>query len=183
MQHCLLNSLQKLKNSVDDGKSFGPLFRDLSKAYDCFDHKLVTPKLNTWGLRLIDDEYSSWSEIIFVIMQGSILRPLLFDIFWRISFFVAIDIAIASYADDSTPFIVKSNIDNIIASLEQVSGALFDWFKNNRLKSNIDKCYVLVSTKNPAGMKIGDSTLDNSECEKLLGVKIDVHLNFNYHIS
>ena len=96
---------------------------------------------------------------------------------------MAKDIDIASYADDSTPFIVKSDIDNIIASLEQVSDALFNWLKNNRLKSNIDKCYVLVNTKNPAGMKIGDSTLDNSECEKLLGVKIDVNLNFNDHIS
>ena len=59
------------------------------------------------------------------------------------------DIDIASYADDSTPFIVENNIDNVIASLEQVSDALFNWFKNNRLKNNVDKCHVLVSTKNP----------------------------------
>ena len=53
-------------------------------------------------------------------------------------FFVAKDIDIASYADDSTPFIVEKNID-VIASLEQVSEALFNWLKNNQLKSNIDK--------------------------------------------
>ena len=40
---------------------------------------------------------------------------------------------IASYADDSTPFIADNKID-VIASLEQVSDALFKWFKNNRLK-------------------------------------------------
>ena len=51
---------------------------------------------------------------------------------------MAKDIDIASYADDSTPFIVEKNID-VIASLEQVSEALFNWLKNNQLKSNIDK--------------------------------------------
>ena len=53
---------------------------------------------------------------------------------WRISFFVVKDIDIASYADDSTPFIVENNIDNVFAFLEQVSDDLFNWFKNNRLK-------------------------------------------------
>ena len=77
------------------------------------------------------------------------------------------DIDIASYADDSTPFVVKNNIDNVIASLEQVSDALFNWFKNNRLKNNVDKCHVLVSTSKPVGIKVGDYTMDIGECEKL----------------
>ena len=66
------------------------------------------------------------------------------------------DIDVASYADDNTPFIVENNIDNVIASLEQVSDALFNWFKNNRLKDNVDKCQVLVSTNKPVGIEIGD---------------------------
>ena len=37
---------------------------------------------------------------------------------------------------------MENNIDNVIASLEQVSDALFNWFKNNRLKSNADKCDI-----------------------------------------
>ena len=66
------------------------------------------------------------------------------------------DIDIASYADDSTSFIVENNIDNVVASLEQVSDALFNWFKNNRLKNNVDKCHVLVSTNKSVGIEIGD---------------------------
>ena len=34
----------------------------------------------------------------------------------------------------------------------------------------------------PVGIKIGDYTINNSACEKLFGVKIDVNLNFNDHI-
>ena len=73
--------------------------------------------------------------------------PPLFNIFLEDLFFVLTDIDIASYADNSTSFIVENNIDNVIASLEQVSDALFNWFKNNCLKNNVDKCHVLVVQK------------------------------------
>ena len=98
-------------------------------------------------------------------------------------FFTVKDIDIASYADDTTPLIVEDNIENLIASLEEASNTLFVWFKNNRLKSNPDKCHALISTNRHLDIKIGDYTVGNSECEKLLGVKIDVNLNFNNHIS
>ena len=98
-------------------------------------------------------------------------------------FFIVKDIDIASYEDDTTPFIVEDNIETLIASLEEACNTLFVWFKNNRLKSNPDKCHALISTNRHLDIKIGDHTIGNSECEKLLGVKIDVNLNFNNHIS
>ena len=110
--------------------------------------------------------------------QGSVLGLLLFNNFLADLFCVVKDIDIASYADDNTPFIAGNNIRNVIASLEQTSDFLFNCLKNNRLKNNFDKCHVLVSTNKPVGIKIGDYTIDNSECEKLLGAKIDV----NFHI-
>ena len=122
-------------------------------------------------------------RILFGIPQGSILGPLLLNIFLVDLFFVVNNIDIASYADDSTPFIVEHNIDNAIAFLEQDSDALLKWFKNNCLKNNVDKCYVLVSINKTVGIKIGDCTIDTGVCEKLLGVKLDVNLNFNNHIS
>ena len=78
---------------------------------------------------------------------------------------------------------MKNNINNVIACLEQVSEALFNYFKNNRLKNNDDKCHVIFSMNKPVGNKVGDCTIDNSECEKLLVVKIDLSLNFKDHIS
>ena len=173
----------------------------MSKAFDCLDHELLIAKLNPYGFNLpalqlihdyltnrkqrtkIDDNYTSWSEILFCVPQGSILGPLLFKIFLADLFFIIKDIDIASYADDTTPFIVENNIENVIASLEQVSEDLFNWFKNNRLKSSAGKCHVLVSTNKPIGVNIGNYTIDNSECEKILGVKLDVNLNFSDHIS
>ena len=55
--------------------------------------------------------------------------------------------------------------------------------KSNRLKNKVDKCHVTVSTKKLVGITIGGYTVDNSQCEKLLCVEIDVNLSFNYHIS
>ena len=56
-------------------------------------------------------------------------------------------------------------------------------YKSNRLKNKFDKCHVTVSTKKPVGITIGGYTVDNSQCEKLLCVEIDVNLSFNDHIS
>ena len=89
------------------------------------------------------------------------------------------DIDVASHAHDSVPFIVENNIDNVNSYLERASGALFNRFKKN----NVDKCHALVTMKKFVSIKIWDYTIDNSECEKLLGVKIDINLNFNDHIS
>ena len=51
----------------------------------------------------------------------------------------------------------------------------------NCLKSNSNKCHVLVSTKK--SINTGDYRIDNSEFEKLLSRKVGVNLHFNDHIS
>ena len=79
--------------------------------------------------------YSTWLDIIFEVPQGSILRPMPFNVFLADLFFTVNDINIASYADDNTPYIIADNMDYLITSLEQASNDLFEWFKNNLLKS------------------------------------------------
>ena len=63
---------------------------------------------------------------------------------------------IANYADDNTPYATATDIDSLITSLEEASKSLFTWFDNNLMKSNADKCHLLVSPNEKVTIKIGN---------------------------
>ena len=68
-----------------------------------------------------NESFSEWAELLFGVLQGSILDPLLFTTFLCDLFYFEKYIYIASYADDSTPYNDDSNIENTISSLESTS--------------------------------------------------------------
>ena len=143
-QHCLIILIEKWEKSVDNDGVFGALFTDLSKAFDCLSHELLIAKLDAYGfdknaLKLvnsylsnrkqrvkINSKYSSWSEILFGIPQGSILGPLLFNIFICDMFYFLEDFDIANYADDSTPYNADNNVESVVNNLEHSSSILFN---------------------------------------------------------
>ena len=51
------------------------------------------------------------------------------------------------------------------------------------MKGNTDKCHLLLSKDESYEIRIGDSIIESSTCEKLLGIKIDSKLRFNNHIQ
>ena len=193
--------LENWKNEVDKGKVFGALLTDLSKAFDCLSHELIIAKLNAYGFSLsalklvhsylskrqqrtkINQSFSSWEEILFGVPQGSILGPILFNIFISDLFLVIKDVDFASYADDNTIYQSGGNVDDVINGLKVSAEKLFKWFSDNQMKGNTDKCHLIMSTKNAPELQIGDSSIKPSNCEKLLGVKIDYKLTFDEHVN
>ena len=91
----------------------------------------------------IKSEFSSWEQILFEGPQGSILGPLLFNIFFCDLFFIMYDVDFAGYAADNTPFFVGNDLDEIIFKLLSNSKTLFQWFSDKQMKANPDKCNFL----------------------------------------
>ena len=61
-------------------------------------------------------------------------------------FFDIIKSDIASYADVNTPYNFDLNLDNVISNLEKSTNSLLNWFRENHMKANADKCHLLVSS-------------------------------------
>ena len=51
------------------------------------------------------------------------------------------------------------------------------------MKGNADKCHLIMSTNNTPELKVMDSLINTSSCEKLLGVKIDYKRTFHNHLA
>ena len=119
----------------------------------------------------INQAYSSREEILFGVPQGSILGPILFNIFLSDLFRVVQNVDFASYADNNTIYDAGDNIDEVIFFLQESSKKLF--FADNQMKTNEDKCNLIVSTNELIEIQIGDFSIKNSASEKLLGLNID----------
>ena len=162
--------LEKLKNPVDEGKVFGALLTDLSKAFDCLPQELIIAKQNAYGFNLpalklmrsylshmkqrtkVSHVYSSWDKILFGVPQGSTLRPILFKNFLSDFFHVISD-------TDNTMHDSGNSIDDIISSLKESSEKLFQWFYHHQLKGNTDKYHLIVSTNDPIVVRVGGSLI------------------------
>ena len=200
-QDCLLAMLEYWKSEVDKGKVFGALLTDLSKAFDCLSHELIIAKLNAYGFSLpalklvqnylserqqrtkINQSYSLWEEILFGLPQGSILGPILFNIFLSDLFLVVRDVNFPSYADDNTIYQSANNVDDLVNDLQLSAEKLFRWFSGNQTKGNTDKCHLIMSINNNPEIQAGDSLIKAGDCEKLLDLKIDYKLNFDNHVN
>ena len=168
-----------MEETVDKDQSLGALLTDLSKAFDCISHYLLIAKLHSYGsslasLKLLtgyltnrkqrtkaENSYTSREDIKQGVPQGSILATILFNIFICDMFLMLDHTYFASYADDKTPYTVNENAEEVIRTLEQISKPLLQWCKDNKMKLNSDKCYLILSRKEKRGINAGNIVIKN----------------------
>ena len=93
------------------------------------------------------------------------------------------DVDFASYTDNNTPFFVGSDLDEVIFKLQCTSKTLFQWFADNQMKANLDKCHFICRSNLKTSLMIENRQIHNSTCEKLLDVFFDSKLNLQSHID
>ena len=91
---------------------------------------------------------------------------------------------VCNFADDTTFFACDSDLKHLMERLEHDTKLAIEWFENNYMKLNEDKCHLLVAGHRYETLwaNIGETRIWESKNEKLLGLTIDRNLNFDDHV-
>ena len=177
---------------------------DLSKAFDSLNHELLLAKLKAYGLdnnsvnfmksyltnRLqrckINNSFREWGKVLNGVPQGSIIGPLLFNIFLNGVFLSLQKCDLAHYGNNTTLYTYDKSISSIMNSLSHGFAILSNWFYNNFMVLNPDNCsFILLGVDDElqTNLVCGNEILKNSKQENVLEVTIDNKLNFATHLS
>ena len=156
-QSTLLRLVEDWRQAMDRRDYVAAILMDLSKAFDCLPHDLLLGKLSAYGLSSsacelvrsylcnrkhrvkLGPHRSEWANTNKGVPQGSILGPLLFNIFINDIFNVLNKSTLYNYADDSTLSYSHENADTLIQVLQCDCSAILKWFDRNQMKANPDK--------------------------------------------
>ena len=193
----------KLRANMDEGLYTGMVLIDLQKAFDTVDYTILTTKLNAIG---IYDSAGSWfksyltgrkqvvkingrlstaGNITCGVPQGSILGPLLFNIYVN-DMITSVNCDLFLYADDSTLLVSGKNPAVIQNTLSIELNAIRGWLEENKLSIHLGKTEsILIASKirlaRTDSLKISCGSVDIESKSKItyLGLTFDNDMSFS----
>ena len=153
----LINIVDKVKQTLDDGMYSIGIFLDIKKAFDSICHEILLKKLDHYGFRghvnsflksylsnrqqftEINNTRSETEAINCGVPQGSILGPLLFLLFVNDIQYVLQDTDLRLFADDTSIFLYGKNPITLISSAEQKMAKIEKWYILNKMALSLGK--------------------------------------------
>ena len=135
-QHALLTLVENWRKSLDNKGCSGAILMDLSKAFDTLNHDLLIAKLHAysfqhdalkflhsylskrWHRTKVNTSFISWEELIKGTPQGSVLGPILFNLYLNDLFYLPDFTEVCNFADDTTFHACDNNLDNLVKRSE-----------------------------------------------------------------
>ena len=202
----LLHLTELIREKLDQGKGVGLVALDLSKAFDTIDHNILITKMAKFGLgtSAINFFINYLSDRTFIVKtpedtskvhrikagmpQGSILGPLLFNMYVNDLPKEVEHSQVVMYADDTTIMTSSAIPSNIQVDLEGDLARLEDWFNANNLTLNTNKTefMLIVNTNrrkyfNNIRIEVGGKLIAEKEHMKILGVTLNNRLKWDTH--
>ena len=135
---------------------------------------------------VINNSTSTTQTVIAGVPQGSIDGPFLYNLFINDLVLFIEYTALGNYADDNNLSITGTNIENIKKLLLADFKTVIEWFSDNYMIINPDKCKYMCMGKNSEGidtLSSNEFNLKNSDYEIILGITIEQKLTFTKHIK
>ena len=184
--HAILNISDNILSNFDKKKHTVSIFLDLSKGFDCVDHKILLKKLSNYGVRgvalrffesyltdrkqqtLINGVLSDFLPILCGVPQGSVLGPILFLIYTN-DLGNASNFSVNLFADDTCLSLSNSNLYVLERQCNVEADLIHKWFLANKLTTNSKKAsnfmlsnYIPNHSRN-FSIKMGNVMLKKSE--------------------
>ena len=200
----LTQIIEEIADEIQRGNFTCSVFLDLAKAFDTVNHEILIKKLYNYGVRglpakLIENYLNNRTQITIVnntksdkefincgVPQGSILGPLLFNIYIN-DIVSASNFRVKLFADDACLMYSGSNVRDLENKVNLELNNINNWRKFNKLSVNFSKSNYIIFTnkKNKYNYTItmDGNILDRTVDTKYLGVILDQKLKWNKHIN